>query len=134
MGSSCYVDTAMGDDAGSAKGISTAMGDDLGSVGTAKTAARGDVGPAPILLGQNGVARVIDLIKMMEVQGLPSKVIATSFHNVEQVHKLILAGVPAVTVPPAVAEAMMDHPGTVGAVDDFTEDWRKAYGRDTLFA
>lgn len=82
----------------------------------------------------DGVARVIDLIKMVEVQGLPSKVIAASFHNVEQVHKLILAGVPAVTVPPAVAEAMMDHPGTVGAVDDFTEDWRKAYGRDTLFA
>lgn len=82
----------------------------------------------------DGVARVIDLIRMVETQGLSSKVIAASFHNVEQVHQLILAGVPAVTVPPAIAEAMMDHPGTDSAVDDFTADWQRAYGRDTLFS
>ena len=82
----------------------------------------------------DGVARVIDLIRMVEVQGLSSKVIAASFHNVEQVHQLILAGVPAVTVPPAIAEAMMNHPGTESAVDDFTADWQRTYGRDTLFS
>ena len=81
----------------------------------------------------DGVAGVIELVKMIEVQGLSAKVVAASFHNADQVHKLILAGTPAVTVPPSVIETMMDHPGTDGAVDDFTADWQKAYGRDALF-
>lgn len=82
----------------------------------------------------DGVGRVIDLVDMIRVNGLASKVMSASFHNVEQIHQLILAGIPAVTVPPALIEAMMDHPGTAKAVDDFTRDWENAYGRDTLFA
>lgn len=82
----------------------------------------------------DGVGRVIDLVDMINVNGLKSKVMSASFHNVEQIHQLILAGIPAVTVPPALIEAMMDHPGTTKAVDDFTRDWENAYGRNTLFA
>ena len=82
----------------------------------------------------DGVGRVIDLVNMVKNAGLPSKVMGASFHNVEQIHQLILAGIPAVTVPPALIEAMADHPGTNKAVDDFTRDWEDAYGRDTLFA
>lgn len=82
----------------------------------------------------DGVQRVIDLIDMVAVNELPSKVMAASFHNVEQIHQLILAGIPAVTVPPALICAMADHPGTTKAVDDFSTIWREAYGRDALFA
>lgn len=80
----------------------------------------------------DGVAQVIDLIDMLAVQGLDTKVVAASFKNADQVHQLILNGIQAVTIPPAVAYAMIDHPGTTIAVDEFTENWSKAYGRKTL--
>ena len=82
----------------------------------------------------DGVAQVIDLIDMLAVQGLDTKVVAASFKNTDQVHQLILNGIQAVTIPPAVAYAMIGHPGTKIAVDEFTENWSKAYGRTTLRA
>lgn len=82
----------------------------------------------------DGVGQVIDLIQMLEVQHLDSKVIAASFKSVEQVHTLIAAGIQAVTVPPEVVRAMIDHPGTEIAVSEFTANWEKAYGRTTLRA
>ncbi len=80
----------------------------------------------------DGVKEAQDLIKMLAAQGLESKVIAASFKNTHQVHELILSGIQAVTIPPAVAFAMVDHPGTKIAVDEFTSVWNKAYGRTTL--
>ena len=82
----------------------------------------------------DGLGQVIDLIQMLEVQGLESKVIAASFKSVEQVHTLIAAGIQAVTVPPEVVRAMIDHPGTEIAVQEFTANWERAYGRKTLRA
>ena len=82
----------------------------------------------------DGVGQVIDLIQMLASQGLESKVIAASFKNVEQVHELITAGIQAVTVQPDIVRAMVDHPGTEIAVNEFTENWKKAYGRTTLRA
>ena len=82
----------------------------------------------------DGVGQVIDLIQMLASQGLDSKVIAASFKSVEQVHELIVAGIQAVTVQPDIVRAMVDHPGTEIAVNEFTENWKKAYGRTTLRA
>lgn len=82
----------------------------------------------------DGVGQVIDLIEMLAVQGLDSKIIAASFKNVDQVHALIAAGIQAVTVPPEVVRGMIDHPGTEIAVEEFTANWEKAYGRKTLLA
>lgn len=82
----------------------------------------------------DGVGQTIDLIRMLEVQGVDAKVVAASFKSVEQVHELIAAGIQAVTVPPEVLRAMIDHPGTKIAVDEFTENWQKAYGRTSLLA
>ncbi|MBM6774440.1 transaldolase family protein [Olsenella profusa] len=82
----------------------------------------------------DGVGRVLDLIEMLAASGLESKVMGASFHNVEEVHELLRAGVDAVTVPPNVIELMMDHPGTKKAVDEFSAGWQATYGRDHLFA
>jgi len=82
----------------------------------------------------DGVEAVCDLIDMLAVQGMDAKVLAASFKNVDQVHKLILAGIPAMTVGPDVIRAMVDHPGTEIAVNEFTQNWKAAYGRETLFA
>lgn len=79
-----------------------------------------------------GVKETCDLIEMLRINGLKSKVIAASFKNVNQVHQLIKAGVQAVTVAPDVVFAMINHPGTKIAVDEFTDKWNKAFKRKTL--
>lgn len=81
----------------------------------------------------DGVAAVKDLIEMLKVHNLPAKVVAASFKNTRQVHELIKAGIQAVTVPTDVVYKMIDHPGTEIAVEEFTENWQKEYGRNTLF-
>ena len=82
----------------------------------------------------DGVGQVAELIEMLAVNGMDTKVVAASFKNADQVHQLILAGIQAVTVPPEVVWAMVDHPGTAVAVDEFSVAWRKAFGRDTFAA
>ena len=82
----------------------------------------------------DGIQQVADLIEMLAVQGLDTKVMAASLHNTNQVHELILAGIQAITFPPAILNSMIDQPGTVGAVHDFTASWEKNYGRTTLRA
>lgn len=80
----------------------------------------------------DGIGQVLDLLQMLETQGLSSKILAASFKNVEQVHALIAAGIQSVTVPPEVVFNMINHPGTQIAVNEFSAEWREAYGRDTL--
>ncbi len=80
----------------------------------------------------DGIKEVKDLIEMLRVNGLSSKVVAASFKNKKQVHDLIVAGIQAVTVPVDVAYSMINHPGTEIAVGEFTENWNNAFGRKTL--
>lgn len=80
----------------------------------------------------DGIQEVKDLIEMLRVNNMNSKVVAASFKNKKQVHDLIVAGIQAVTVPVDVAYAMINHPGTEFAVGEFTENWNKAFGRNTL--
>lgn len=80
----------------------------------------------------NGVANVIDLIQMIKVNNMNTKIVAASFKNTRQVHELITAGIQSVTIPVDIAFAMINHPGTEIAVDEFTQNWNKAYNRTTL--
>jgi TalC/MipB family fructose-6-phosphate aldolase len=82
----------------------------------------------------DGVQAVRELEEMLEVHGLASSICAASFKNGNQVHELVLAGAEAVTVAPDVVAAMVDHPGTKIAVDEFTQAWKAAYGRETFKA
>jgi fructose-6-phosphate aldolase 1 len=82
----------------------------------------------------DGVGQVEDLLEMLAVNGMGAKVVAASFKNASQVHELVVAGIQAVTVPPDVLRAMVDHPGTGIAVGEFSAAWRAAYGRDTFAA
>ena len=81
----------------------------------------------------DGVQEVKDLIEMLKVNNLPSKIVAASFKNTYQAHELIKAGIQAETLPPDVIMNMVDHPGTKIAVGEFTMNWQKAYHRTTLF-
>ncbi len=80
----------------------------------------------------DGVGQVIELIDTLAQYGMEAKVCAASFKNADQVHQLLAAGVPAITVNPDNIRDMVDHPGTAIAMDEFTANWKKAYGRTTL--
>ena len=80
----------------------------------------------------DGVQWVRELQTMLELNQLPSKICAASFKNGNQVHELMLAGIGAVTVAPDVVRAMLDHPGTKVAVEEFTSAWEAAFGRRTF--
>ncbi len=78
-----------------------------------------------------GRVRPVDMLAM---QNSCAKVLGASFKNTDQVHELITAGIQAVTVPVDVAYNLIGHPGAQIAVDEFTANWKKAYGRTTLRA
>ena len=80
----------------------------------------------------DGVADVIDLVKMLKVNNMETKVIAASFKNTKQVHDLLVNGIDSVTIPVDVAYAMIDHPATDSAVADFTHNWKNTYNKTTL--
>lgn len=80
----------------------------------------------------DGVGEVVRLQAMLEQAKLPTKILAASFKNVEQVNELLENGIEAVTIPVDVAFNMLDIPSTPMAVDDFTRNWEAAYGRTTL--
>ena len=80
----------------------------------------------------DGVEAVKDLIEMLRINNMSTKVIAASFKNTYQVHELIKAGIQAVTVPCDVVYQMIDHPGTAIAVDEFSDNWNKTYNRSAL--
>lgn len=81
----------------------------------------------------DGVETTKDLIEMLRVHQIPTKVVAASFKNTYQVHELIKAGIQAVTVPCDVLFNMIDHPATTIAVGEFTMNWQKAYNRKEFF-
>ncbi len=81
----------------------------------------------------DGIQEVKDLIEMLRVHDVDTGVVAASFKNTLQVHELMKAGIQAVTIPVDVAYNMIDHPATTIAVAEFGVNWKKAYGRDTLF-
>ena len=80
----------------------------------------------------DGVGQVIELVETLDAYGMDAKVCAASFKNVDQVHQLLAAGVPAITVNPGTIRDMVGHPGTAIAMEEFTANWEKAYGRTTL--
>ena len=82
----------------------------------------------------DGVGEVVRLQAMLEQAKFPTKILAASFKNVEQVNELLENGIEAVTIPVDVAFNMLDIPSTPMAVDDFTRNWQAAYGRTTLLS
>lgn len=76
----------------------------------------------------DGVHVAGEIVELFDRYNLPTKVLAASFKNVEQVHKAALVGTHAVTINPELFEKLVYHPLTYYAVDDFCKDWESVYG------
>lgn len=80
----------------------------------------------------DGVKETLDLVEMLKVNNMDTFVVAASFKNSRQVHDLIKGGIQAVTVPVDVADSMMLHPATEEAVETFSQNWEKAYNKNSI--
>ena len=75
---------------------------------------------------------VTDIVSMYRMHGIETKVLAASFKNCGQVLEAVLAGAQAVTLPPAVLDAMTDNAVIDKAVSDFRKDWTKINGEKRI--
>lgn len=80
----------------------------------------------------NGIALVAETHALFSQFCLPTKILAASFRNAEQVNRVALAGADYITLPPMFYDTLIDHPLTTGAIDGFTKDWQNVYGTTTL--
>jgi fructose-6-phosphate aldolase 2 len=79
----------------------------------------------------DGTLVAAEIVHLLEVYGLKSKVLAASFKNVQQVHEVAKAGAQAVTIAPDVFDQLLKHPLTDSGVAGFTADWEAVYGAGT---
>lgn len=75
----------------------------------------------------DGVHVVEETVKIFKSYNIKTQILAASFKNVEQVHKVSLTGADAVTINPDLFGMLIYHPLTYYAIDDFTKDWESVY-------
>lgn len=76
----------------------------------------------------DGVDVAAEIVTLLNNYHLDAKVLGASFKNVQQVHKLALAGAHSVTVAPDVFDLLLTHPLTDSGVAGFVSDWERVYG------
>lgn len=76
----------------------------------------------------DGVGVVAEMVQIIEQNGIDAKVLAASFKNVQQVHGVILAGAPSITVNAEIMDKLLEHPLTDCGVNQFVKDWESVYG------
>ncbi len=80
-------------------------------------------------IGGDGPNVVSEIIQLFDLNGLDTKVLAASFKNVEQVHRVMLNGAQSVTVSSEIMDQLLHHPLTDIGVNQFICDWEGVYGK-----
>lgn len=80
----------------------------------------------------DGVQVVANIAQLFETYDFKTEVLAASFKNVEQVHKVSLVHAHAVTIGEDVFDSLTKHPLTDWSVNKFVEDWEGVYGKGTI--
>ena len=79
-------------------------------------------------LGADGIKTTQDIHDIFQKNALPTKVLAASFKNSQQVLALCQYGVGAATVAPAVIEGLLKNDSVTAAVKAFVSDFEKLCG------
>lgn len=79
--------------------------------------------------GQDGVEVVLSILAFIDNQNLECEIIAASFKNLNQITRLLEAGVHSVTVPYDLFIKWTENDPADLAVKKFTLDWENAYHR-----
>jgi fructose-6-phosphate aldolase 2 len=79
----------------------------------------------------DGPGVVAQMVHLFSTFGLPTRVLAASFKNVQQVHAVAMAGAHAATMSPDLLDKVLAHPLTDSGVAGFNKDWAAAFGSGT---
>lgn len=79
----------------------------------------------------DGPGVVAQMVRLFSLHNLPTRVLAASFKNVQQVHAVALAGAHSATLSPDLLDAVLSHPLTDSGVAGFNKDWSAAFGQGT---
>ena len=80
----------------------------------------------------DGAHVVEEIVKLFDIHNINCQVLAASFKNAEQVHKIALDGGHAVTLTPDLYWKLAYYPLTDLAVKQFTDDWNSVYKDKTI--
>lgn len=80
----------------------------------------------------DGVHVVSEIVNMFNAHHMSCRVLAASFKNVEQIHKIAMAGGHAVTINPQLFDTLTYHPLTDNAIEAFNSDWESVYGKTRI--
>lgn len=80
----------------------------------------------------DGVKVVSEIVQILKLSNLDTKVLAASFKNVDQVLKICLSGSQAATISADIIDKMISHPLTDLSVENFIIDWESSFGKGKL--
>ena len=83
-------------------------------------------------MGYDGIAVARTIHDIFQQNGLPTKLLAASFKNSQQVLELCRYGVGASTVAPAVIDGMVNNAAIDSAIRVFEADFRELTGQDSM--
>lgn len=83
-------------------------------------------------LEMDGVEVALQIQKVFREQNIPCKVLAASFKNMDQVNKLMIGGIDAVTVAPDLMEIIVNNKNAQEATKDFVDGWESYTGQRKL--
>ena len=75
--------------------------------------------------GADGMRVLQDMCNMRSWYGYESQILAASIRDVKKAEAALMAGVDALTVPPAVFDTMIQHSLTDAGMKQFATDWSK---------
>ncbi len=73
--------------------------------------------------GESGVGLIEDIRALFDTYMFDTRVLAASIRHVDHVRACALAGADCATLPPAVFEALVEHPLTDKGLAQFAADW-----------
>ena len=76
--------------------------------------------------GEDGMQMIHDIRAVYDNYAFDTEILAASIRTPAHVHAAAIAGADAITIPPAVFEALFKHPLTEKGLEQFMSDWAKA--------
>ena len=81
----------------------------------------------------DAVAAIAEMAELYALYNKPTKLLAASFKNPNQIMQALLAGAEAVTAAPELFTTMVESPLIDSAVAGFKKDWVSVYGEKKIY-
>ena len=80
----------------------------------------------------DGIGTVADIVKIFEVSGAKTQIIAASFKTAKEVLDVAVVGCHAATIGSTIMKMLIAHTTTDTSILGFAKDWNEAFGKTTL--